>query len=266
MAFIESPLFFRRAQVRRLRPDVPGGALFHGEIRVLFASDIHVSWMFPERRLTRLLSQIASLSPDLILWGGDYAETREEQELFFSQVQARLHPPLGMYGAIGNNDRECFGMNLADATECMRAHGVTPLVNRSVRVPCRGGAFAIGALDDWKHGSPGGRLFEDAQEGDVCILLSHHPRLAYTHLSCCSRRPDLMLSGHTHGGQWNLFGLNPFSVLGMECRGLEGKKKLVSGLYRVENVPVLVSNGIGTSRIPLRIGAPSQLHLISFGG
>ena len=86
MAFIESPLFFRRAQVRRLRPDAPGGALFHGEIRVLFASDIHVSWMLPERRLTRLLSQIASLSPDLILWGGDYAETREEQELFFSQV------------------------------------------------------------------------------------------------------------------------------------------------------------------------------------
>lgn len=266
MAFVESPLFFQRAQVLRYGPDAPCAPFFAGApLRVLFATDIHLSRMFPDGRLERLLAQMAALSPDLILWGGDYAETAEAQERFFRAAQERLKPLLGMFGAVGNNDRECFSMRLDRLTECMRAHGVEPLVNRSVRLTWGNSALWVGGLDDWKHGQPGGRLFEGAREGELCLLLSHHPRLAYTHLACCARRPDLMLCGHTHGGQWNLFGLSAYSLLGFEDEGLGHRNRLVSGLYRVEGVPVLVSNGVGTSRVPLRVGAPAQLHLLSFG-
>lgn len=265
MAFIESPLFFRRAQVRQLELPAPSGAFLGGRLRVLFASDIHVSRSFPQARLARLLDQMAAIKPDLILWGGDYAETRAEQELFFSEAQARLHPPLGMLGAVGNNDRECFGMNLPALTACMQAHGVTPLVNRAERLCFRQTPLWVGALDDWKHGQPGGTLFERAGEGELCLLLSHHPRLAYTHLSSCARRPALMLCGHTHGGQFNVLGFSPYSFWGYEAKGLGHANRLVSGLYHCDQVPVLVSNGIGTSRIPLRVGAPAQIHLITFG-
>lgn len=265
MALIESPLFFRRAQVRRLVLPAPGGAFLRGGLRVLFATDLHVSRSFPRERLIRLLEQMAALQPDLILWGGDYAETRALQELFFREAQARLHPPLGMLGAVGNNDRECFGMELSALTGCMRAHGVVPLVNEERRLSLEGASLRVAALDDWKHGQPGGVFFEGAGESELCLLLSHHPRLAYTHLSCCARSPSLMLCGHTHGGQFNLCGLSPYSLLGFESEGLGHRNRLVSGLYRVEEAPVLVSNGIGTSRIPLRIGAPAQIHLISFG-
>jgi predicted MPP superfamily phosphohydrolase len=73
-----------------------------------------------------------------------------------------------------------------------------------------------------------------------------------------------MLSGHTHGGQFNLFGLNPYSI-GFERFGDElPPPAVVSGMMRFGPTTLLTSKGIGVSRIPLRIGVRPEIHLLTF--
>ncbi|MCQ2437587.1 MAG: hypothetical protein MJ099_04250, partial [Clostridia bacterium] len=93
---------------------------------------------------------------------------------------------------------------------------------------------------------------------DFSVLLSHYPILP----KHCS--PNLMLSGHTHGGQFNCLGLTPYSI------GFEqlGKKRhlapaRIAGLAEMGETTLLVSKGLGMSRIPLRVCVRREVHLIT---
>ena len=72
-------------------------------------------------------------------------------------------------------------------------------------------------------------------------------------------RPDLQLSGHTHGGQFNVLGITPYTFF-FEPR----RHAWVSGECTLGGVRTIVSNGIGMSRVTLRVGAPPQVHLVRF--
>ena len=116
-----------------------------------------------------------------------------------------------------------------------------------------GGALAVGGLDEQKHGVPKeSRLFTRCAPGDYRLLLTHYP--------CWPRIPvDLTLSGHTHGGQVNLLGLNPFSL-----RFESDRYPIIKGWAERNGARLLVSRGLGWSKLPLRLGACPELHLIEF--
>ncbi|MBQ6595430.1 MAG: metallophosphoesterase family protein [Clostridia bacterium] len=218
-------------------------------LRALFASDIHLRRnMDPDRLLAPLMKARA----DLVLLGGDYADDRRQALRLFEALR-QLRPALGIYCCIGNNDREAFGTPEALARAVDRFGGRL-LVNESVSV----GSLAIGGLDEYKHGQPRYEgLFRD--RGAYRILLSHYPILPKAEGDAL---PELMLAGHTHGGQFNLLGLTPYAVL------FEGRKKrpaLISGTARFGHMTLLVSKGIGMSRLPLRIGVEPEAHLLLFG-
>jgi len=95
-----------------------------------------------------------------------------------------------------------------------------------------------------------------ARDGsDYRILLSHFP----VKPDC---EADLMLSGHTHGGQFNFLGITPYTIGFEHSYGIEG----ISGMNRIGNMPLLVSKGIGVSKLPLRIGTRPQVLLVKFAG
>ena len=260
MSFIQYTRTWKNAQLCRHIVGTRCAAFFG--MTALFLADVHLGPLFPERCLQGLMAQLSSLSPDLVLLGGDYAESETNERHFFEAVTGTLHPPLGMYCVPGNNDLESFGLSAEAFCRCASAYGAISLVNETVTLP--GGGVCIAGLDDRKHGDPHGPLFEAAGPDDLCLLLAHYPHLAYTHLSQCVRRPDLVLCGHTHGGQFRLGRFSPYSLAHFETRGLGHRNRLVSGIYELEGVQVLVTNGLGASRIPLRVGAPAQIHLITF--
>ena len=74
-----------------------------------------------------------------------------------------------------------------------------------------------------------------------------------------------MLAGHTHGGQFNFFGLTPFAI-GFERIGSQRglAPAMVSGARRFGQTMLVVSKGIGASRIPLRIGVRAEIHRLTF--
>ena len=126
------------------------------------------------------------------------------------------------------------------------------LKNRRTQIHLKGNRLEIGGCDDHKYGSPRtAGLFSD--RAGYRILLSHFP----TKPDCAC---DLMLSGHTHAGQFNLLGLTPYSI------GFERSfhHLAIRGLHRMGGMQLLVGNGIGVSRLPLRVGASPRIHLLEF--
>jgi uncharacterized protein len=131
--------------------------------------------------------------------------------------------------------------------------GVRPLRNERLEIATRGGVFDLAGVND-----PGGAEVGDAPDfaralGDrdtsrPVVLMAHQPVVAH---DAAQYGVDLQVSGHTHGGQ-----MVPFNLL----VGLE--QPVVSGLGRVDGVPVYVTNGAGFWGPPVRVGAPPQVTLI----
>ena len=218
-------------------------------IRALFVSDVHLRPSVSDAKLHALIERIRSPHADLLLLGGDYAETPEQCARFF-QALAACDFPLGAYAVPGNNDP----MDAALLSDMMAPAHVMLLKNRRTQIHLKGNRLEIGGCDDHKYGSPRtAGLFSD--RAGYRILLSHFP--AMPDCAC-----ELMLSGHTHAGQFNLLGLTPYSI------GFERSfhHLAIRGLHRVGGMQLMVGNGIGVSRLPLRIGASPRIHLLEFGG
>lgn len=217
-------------------------------LSVLFVSDVHLRRQVSDAQLHALIDLLKAQKADLLLLGGDYAESAKDCARFFRAL-ATVQPRLGCYGIMGNNDVECFP-KAEELRRLMVENGAHLLVNEWVQKDYH---LQIGGCDDHKNGSPDTKsLFSGS---GYRILLSHFPAKP----DC---EADLMLSGHTHGGQCNFLGLTPYAFGFERQYGIKG----VSGMNRIGNIPLLVSKGIGASKLPVRMGVRPQVHLVKFTG
>lgn len=218
-------------------------------LRAAFISDIHFAKNFSAQPI---IECIMGGKPDIILFGGDFADRREHALRLFDAFRA-LRAPMGMFAVPGNNDVEAFGSHAALA-EALEAFGCRLLVNESAQA----GPLAVAGVDELKYGAP---VYEGLFAGTTGfrILLSHYPVMPK------GETANLMLSGHTHGGQFNAFGWTPYAI-GFERLGRKRRMApvQVSGYGQIDGMRVLVSKGIGASRIPVRIGVRPEVHMIRF--
>lgn len=226
-------------------------------LRIVFLSDIHYGALFPEKRVRLLAERVNALEADVILLGGDYGEDSDGAIAFFA-----LHPGfkarLGVAATVGNHDRTLPEENLNKLTAAMRENGVIPLVNDVWTLTKDGQTVAFAGVDDYYNGFPD---LEKAQRlcagADFTVFVPHTPDiLPQTYEAPGGPFYRLALCGHTHGGQVALFGhsLHSSSDLGDRYR---------SGWYRENGADILVSNGVGTSVLPVRLGARPQIHLLT---
>lgn len=229
---------------------------------ILFLSDVHLSEFFPAEAAERLIAQIESLRPDLILMGGDYAESNAWQHDFFRMI-SRIKPPLGIVGVSGNNDCECFPKGVRKLVAAAARYGITILVDKILRIDTGSGVIAIGGIDELRQADPKKQpLFSPRDESALRILISHYPQSVGRFLRTAScLRPHLALAGHTHGGQFSLFGLTPYTI-GFELIVRREFLPLVRGWKTVGETEFLVSPGLGTSRVPFRINIEPTIHLL----
>ena len=226
---------------------IDGAPAWMGGLRALFVSDVHLRPSVSDGKLHALIERIRSTHASLLLLGGDYAETPEQCARFFRALSA-CDFPLGAYAVPGNNDP----MDAAVLSDMLAPAQVTLLKNRRTQIHLKGNRLEIAGCDDHKYGAPRTAGLFSARAG-YRILLSHFP--AKPDCAC-----DLMLSGHTHAGQFNLLGLTPYSI------GFERSfhHLAIRGLHRMGGMQLLVGNGIGVSRLPLRVGASPRIHLLEF--
>jgi predicted MPP superfamily phosphohydrolase len=234
-------------------PDVPRS--FDG-IRIAFVSDTHYKSLFDEVGLPELTRLLRSLKPDLLLMGGDYQEGCEYVQELFDSIAA-VRPPLGICGVLGNNDYErctdsirtimrgCGMKVLEQCCDTIR-HGEGRIIIAGIENSTASDEATIARI---KHCPTVG-----LKDKDFVILLTHTPDYAQDY---DIRHTDLALAGHTHGGQVVIFGRAPMVPSHYGQRFLTGLK------YTSAGIPIIITNGIGTSQLPIRVGAPAEVVIIT---
>jgi predicted MPP superfamily phosphohydrolase len=228
-------------------------------LRILFASDVHAGFTFPEEAQKRLIAQIAALAPDMVLWGGDFAESREDAQRLFEKIGG-LKPRFGMAGVAGNNDRRAFRGTMGEFSGLAERAGVHMLINGRWAPPCSG--MTVCGLDEDYYGAPNASILDGLERKNaLTVLLSHSPAPLEALLSG-KVPPDLTLAGHTHGGQARLFGLSPYD-LGFDHVRRGQRFFTARGVKREGDGFLVVSGGLGSSRVPLRLNCPPEIQLIT---
>ena len=224
-------------------------AVFDG-CRVAFVSDIHYPSLFNARRLERLVASLSDIHPDLLLLGGDYVTSDDSIKALFSALET-VGARYGTYAVLGNHERRNGGL----VASSMREHGIILLSDSIACVDAAGGElFIAGVRDSFSCDSVMLQRVDAIADDAFVILLAHTPDYAER----SSVEVDVVLSGHTHGGQVSLFGLyTPVrnSVYGR--RFLSGRNLATSGTI------VITTNGVGTSRKKVRFCVPSEVVLLT---
>ena len=237
--------------------DLPAGI---GQLRIVYASDIHQGGLYTQSRVESLISHINACSADIVLLGGDYADDSNSAIAFFRNLP-RIHSRYGVYGVLGNHDRTIPESNLTTLRAAMISAGVTPLINDVAEVRIGMSSIYIAGIDDVGNGYPDLKgVAKRTDAADYVIFLSHSPAVIEDALTARDRNSrkdwfDLGLFGHTHGGQ--------IDILGPLLKDDGVPNKYTSGWFRQNRTDMLVSRGVGTSGIPVRFLCQPQIHLIT---
>ena len=237
---------------------IPGAPPFMKGLKALFVTDVHVLPKTSDEDLDGLIALMKAQLADIVLLGGDYADDHAQTVRFFQALSRLPRPKYGLLGILGNNDREAWP-DIEPLRALMAKAGCTLLVNEARWINAGGGRLCVAGLDEALWGHPDARgLYPETSSGDVFrLLLRHQPRF-------CEPRPDLMLSGHTHGGQFNLLGITPYTI-GFERLRYPGfAPQTICGLRSIGGIPVYTSKGIGASRIQWRVGVRPQIDVLTF--
>lgn len=233
----------RTIHVRRLPPDLEG-------LRVALLSDFHAGRLTPWSVLRRAAEAAVREQPHLIALTGDFVD-RSPDDLDLAMDAIRdLWAPLGVYAVPGNHDHAA-GVVPRWREAVQRHPTLIDLTNRYVLVHRGEATLCIAGIDDLEEGAPHLALPAPADR-DFTILLAHNPDQAER-----SRREDddvdLVLSGHTHGGQVRLPPLGP----------LHRKSPIYDeGLRRRPWTQVYTSRGLGTTLLPIRFAARPEVALL----
>ncbi|WHY84472.1 metallophosphoesterase [Neobacillus novalis] len=209
-----------------------------GSVSLFFISDIH------RRTISDKIINGVKGKADFVVIGGDLME----KGVPFERVKANLLKlkQIGpVYFVWGNNDYE---VDYHQLDAILLETGIKVLDNTAVTFESeQGEKLSLLGVDDLNQNRDRLDLaLLDAEAASFKILASHYPSI--TRKVHPEQEIRLVLSGHTHGGQIHIFGYSP------QKRG---------SIKKLRNTILLISNGYGTTSLPLRLGAPAETHLIT---
>lgn len=217
--------------------------------RIVHLSDIHHSPFTSREQIQRAVDTANRLQPDIIALTGDYISHERQFAAPCAELLGRLRARHGVYAVLGNHDH---WTDAALITDLFRAEGITVLVNQGMRFEHRGEAFWLAGVDDTMVGLEDLPLaMAGSLENEMKLLLAHNPII----LRRASRAGvDLVLSGHTHGGQVTL----------RSERSASGRprRRLLRGLGNQGETQIYVTRGLGTVVLPVRYGCPPEVSLL----
>lgn len=221
--------------------------------RVAFATDFHYESRFSTKRLPGLVKALRAAAADILLLGGDYRGRHggNMDELF--QAICQIDYPMGIYAVMGNHES---GENGRLVREALDKYGVTLLEHRLDTLK-RGDARLIlcGIRDPFNLKKNGVSPTLQLKQDDFVLLMTHTPDYVE---DVDVTNTDLAFAGHTHGGQVSLFKrwtpAKHFSKYG---------NRFLTGLrHNSAGIPIIISNGIGTSRKDIRLFTPSEIVVV----
>ena len=216
--------------------------------RLVHLSDIHHSPFTSLEHISRAVDIANELKPDMCVLTGDFVSHESEYIKPMAEAMGKLESEFGSYACLGNHDHRTDARMV---TESLRSENIRVLINEGFRFTARGASFWLCGVDDYSVGQPDLRAaLRGSFPDEMKMLLAHNPKMLYR---AARASVDLMLSGHTHGGQVRLRD---------EGKKILTRRKFASGLYRRKETQVYITRGIGTVVLPMRYGCPPEISLI----
>ena len=221
-------------------------------VRIAQVTDLHMTSV--GRLHEKLFARLHEASPTVLVLTGDMIE-RGNRRGALSDFLREL-PKVPTFAILGNWEY-WSGLPVEGYRQLFDEHSIELLVNQSVEFEVGGRTIRITGLDDLVAGQPDPEAaLADATPCPNHLLLAHCPASREACPLPDRHRPSFILSGHTHGGQIAPFGcaiVRPW-----------GSGPYVAGWYREGGPPLYVSRGIGTSMMPVRIGATPELSIFDW--
>lgn len=218
-------------------------------LRVVHLSDLHYGPLVNPQHLDRAIRAANDLRPDLIALTGDYISQHRMYAAPCAEIVGKLRARYGVYAVLGNHDHWTDAALIADL---FRAENIRVLINEGSRMDLRGESFWLSGVDDTMVGLEDLSLaLAGAQHNEFKLLLAHNPTI----LRRAARAGvDLVLSGHTHGGQvtWR----------SEKSRSGRPRRRMLRGLGRRGNTQIYVTRGLGTVVLPIRYGCPPEISVL----
>lgn len=223
---------------------------FHG-FRLAHISDIHMDVWMTRRRLTQAVQLINSQQPDLVAITGDFVTyTPEKVAPGLVAALSQLKSRHGTVAVLGNHDH---WTDASIVRHALKQASVLELNNAAHTLRRGGDVLHIAGLDDaWAHKARMDLLLSQLPEHGAAILLAHEPDFADTYTK--TRRFDLQLSGHSHGGQVRV-------PLSGPIRLPPYGKKYHSGLYDVEGMALYTNRGLGMLQPYVRFNCRPEITI-----
>jgi hypothetical protein len=243
-----------RFRVREVDALLPGLAPGLDGLRILQLSDIHMGPFLSESDLARVVDMSMELKPHLAVITGDLISTHGDPLDACIRQLARIKADAGVFGCMGNHEHYA---RAEEYTERAGARaGIRFLRGRSQQLQFGGATLNLAGVDH-QSTTHGKDYLVGAERmvvpGAFNLLLSHNPAV----FPVAARQGyNLMLSGHTHGGQIDV------EIYDQFITPARFFTHYIYGLYHAQGAAAYVTRGIGTIAIPVRIGAPPEISVI----
>lgn len=222
--------------------------------KIVFVSDLHVSWFFKEKKLSRLVEKINGQNADVVIFGGDYVDSNPKYLGLCFEELAKINAKYGKFAVMGNHDyrrkvRRSFDKGLFEKA------GITLLDNDSRWIAIGDQKIKIGGVTDYTFfdNQDTTKTTGDTTLTDFVILATHEPDFLET---MDDRKVDVAFSGHTHGGQLSFFGL--WAPIKPTDYGM----KYLGKTIRQNGYTAYISKGVGSATLPLRFFARPDIIIV----
>jgi predicted MPP superfamily phosphohydrolase len=237
-------------------------------LRIAHLSDFHLSRIVAPDYLAACVATAMAERPDLVLLTGDFVTRKPRRFVNVTEVLEPLAAPLGVYAVLGNHDTVVGAHSVAAAVE---ASGARMLRNRHERITVNGADLWLAGIDCPQHeqyrladrprcgwAQRYRRYLDQALRGIPAdgfrLLLAHSPDVIR---DAARLGVDLMLSGHTHGGQVRL------PLLGATVVPSRYGHRYAAGEFHVDGTTLYVSRGLGTVRFAIRFLCRPELGIFT---
>lgn len=237
--------------------------------KVLFVSDIDMCGINSPEKSVKLMERLQALKPDMLLLGGDYTSTSvmeilnqtenndrvmQSRKIFFNGI-AGFEAPMGKFAVAGDNDKD-----LGDLVSLLKDTGIVPLFNGHAAVEHDGQKMHIIGFNA-NSSEVNFNSIANAFKKDECVIVLAHtpavfPKIITAEAKDSGNWADLVLAGHTHGGQIRLMDNNIIQLNNQELNFIHGWKK-------ENNILMLTSSGVGCEGANFRFGSKAEVWLIT---
>ena len=229
---------------------------FNG-FRIVQLSDIHHSPFLSEEEIADAARRANDLDPDLIALTGDYVTHSSTYIPGCARALGTLRARHGVYAVLGNHDHWTDSNMMLNA---LSGQGIRVLINENIRIERGESYIRLVGTDDLLAGiSDLSLALSGTNSHETRILLAHNPAIIR---EAARAAVDLVLSGHTHGGQinWRLLTGREENKTTRWLR--RPSRRLIRGHAQLGATHLYVNRGLGTVVVPLRYGCPPEISLI----